>query len=72
MVLGKLDTSSKTRYFADQAETQSTHLTVKLVTQFFAPDYAATGQLLDELVRQLARQGMPVEVFTGQLGYAYG
>ncbi|MEL6131261.1 MAG: glycosyltransferase family 4 protein, partial [Cyanobacteria bacterium J06628_4] len=70
MVIGKLSTSSKTAYFVDQVK--PTQQTVKLVTQFFAPDYAATGQLLDELVRQLARQGMPVEVFTGQPGYAYG
>lgn len=72
MVLGKINTRSraKTAYFFDQIETRSTQQTVKLVTQFFAPDYAATGQLLDELVRQLARQGMPVEVFTGQPAYA--
>ena len=72
MVLGKLDTPSKTAYFVDPAKTRTTQQTVKLVTQFFAPDFAATGQLLDELVRQLAKQGMPVEVFTGQPGYADG
>lgn len=72
MVLGKLDTPSKAAYFVDQSKTVATQQTVKLVTQFFAPDYAATGQLLDELVRQLASQGMPVHVFTGQPGYAYG
>lgn len=71
MVLGNRETVSKTAYF-DLAETQSTQQTIKLITQFFAPDYAATGQLLDELVRELARQGMPIEVFTGQPGYAYG
>ncbi|MEM7063179.1 MAG: glycosyltransferase family 4 protein [Cyanobacteria bacterium P01_B01_bin.77] len=72
MVLGKINTRSraKTAYFVDPIETRSTQQTVKLVTQFFAPDYAATGQLLDELVRQLAHQGMPVEVFTGQPAYA--
>ncbi|MEA5466510.1 glycosyltransferase family 4 protein [Leptothoe sp. PORK10 BA2] len=70
MVLGKLDTPTETAYFVDQAQPRSTQQTVKLITQFFAPDYAATGQLLDELVRQLALQGMAVEVFTGQPGYA--
>ncbi|MBE9068847.1 glycosyltransferase family 4 protein [Leptolyngbya cf. ectocarpi LEGE 11479] len=72
MVLGKINTRSRAKaaYFVDQIETRSTQQTVKLVTQFFAPDYAATGQLLDELVRQLARQGLPVEVFTGQPAYA--
>ncbi|MBT9314594.1 glycosyltransferase family 4 protein [Leptothoe spongobia] len=72
MVLGKRDISSDTAYFVDLAETRSVRQKVKLITQFFAPDYAATGQLLDELVRQLAKQGMPIEVFTGQPGYAYG
>ena len=75
MVLGKLTTPSKTAYFreqTDQVETRISQHTVKLITQFFAPDFAATGQLLDELVRQLAKQGMPVEVFTGQPGYADG
>ena len=72
MVIGKLHTPPKTAYLVDQPQARVTHSTVKLVTQFFAPDYAATGQLLDELMRQLASQGMPVEVFTGQPGYAYG
>ncbi|NEQ49266.1 MAG: glycosyltransferase family 4 protein [Leptolyngbya sp. SIO3F4] len=72
MVLGKRDTASKAAYFVDLAESQLAQQTVKLITQFFAPDYAATGQLLDDLVRELARQGMPTEVFTGQPGYAYG
>lgn len=72
MVLGNRDTASKTAYFVDLAETPSVQQTVKLVTQFFAPDYAATGQLLDELVRHLAKQGVSIEVFTGQPGYAYG
>lgn len=71
MVLGKRDISSNTAYFVDLAETQLARQKVKLITQFFAPDYAATGQLLDELVHQLAKQGMPIEVFTGQPGYAY-
>ncbi|NEZ59943.1 glycosyltransferase family 4 protein [Adonisia turfae] len=72
MVPGKLYPPTQAVSFDDQSGVQSTQQTVKLVTQFFAPDYAATGQLLDELVRQLAKQGMPVEVFTGQPGYAYG
>ena len=72
MVPGKLYQPTETVSCDDQADVRSTQQTVKLITQFFAPDYAATGQLLDELVRQLAKQGMPVEVFTGQPGYAYG
>ena len=45
---------------------------MSVVTQFFPPDYAATGQLIEELVRQLGLQGVDIEVFTGQPGYAYG
>ncbi|ESA38750.1 glycosyltransferase [Leptolyngbya sp. Heron Island J] len=72
MVPGNLYQPTKTVSYDDQTDVRSTQQTVKLITQFFAPDYAATGQLLDELVKQLAKQGIPVEVFTGQPGYAYG
>lgn len=49
------------------------HLPNKLsiITQFYPPDYAATGQLIEELVHQLARLGMQVHIFTGQPGYAF-
>ena len=70
MVIGKQFFT--TALLRPEEAVQTQPQTVKLITQFFAPDYAATGQLLDELVRQLARQGMPVDVFTGQPGYAYG
>lgn len=46
-------------------------LKLSVVTQFFPPDFAATGQLIEELVNQLGRQGVDVKVFTGQPGYAY-
>jgi glycosyltransferase involved in cell wall biosynthesis len=42
-----------------------------VVTQFFPPDFAATGQLVEELARHLALQGVDVDVFTGQPGYAF-
>lgn len=45
------------------------HLTV--ITQFFPPDFAATGQLIEELVRQLEPHNIDVNVFTGQPGYAF-
>jgi glycosyltransferase involved in cell wall biosynthesis len=44
---------------------------LSVVTQFFPPDYAATGQLIEELVRQLGQQGIDIKVFTGQPGYAF-
>lgn len=71
MVLGKLDTSSEIVHVSDQSRLVPSRQKIKLITQFFAPDYAATGQLLDELARQLAQQGTAVEVFTGQPSYAY-
>jgi glycosyltransferase involved in cell wall biosynthesis len=44
---------------------------LSVITQFFPPDYAATGQLIEELVRHLGRLGVDIEVFTGQPGYAF-
>ncbi|MBD2358456.1 glycosyltransferase family 4 protein [Tolypothrix sp. FACHB-123] len=46
-------------------------LQLSVITQFFPPDYAATGQLIEELVRHLGQQGIGVEVFTSQPGYAF-
>ncbi|PMB19334.1 glycosyltransferase family 4 protein [Fischerella thermalis] len=44
---------------------------LSVVTQFFPPDYAATGQLLEELTRELGNLGVDIEVFTSQPGYAF-
>lgn len=44
---------------------------LSIVTQFYPPDYAATGQLIEELALHLGRMGLPVQVFTGQPGYAF-
>lgn len=44
---------------------------VKIITQFYPPDFAATGQLIQELSAQLSNQGIEVDVFTGQPGYAF-
>ena len=46
-------------------------LRVLILNQFFPPDFAATGQLIEELAKQLVQQGLDVEVFTGQPGYAF-
>jgi glycosyltransferase involved in cell wall biosynthesis len=46
-------------------------LNLQIITQFYPPDYAATGQLIQELATQLSGQGMKVRVFTGQPSYAY-
>ena len=42
-----------------------------LVSQFFPPDFAATGQLLDDLTARLAAQGLQVQLLTGMPAYAY-
>lgn len=44
---------------------------LSIITEFFPPDYAATGQLIEELVKQLEKQGVKIKVFTGQPGYAF-
>jgi glycosyltransferase involved in cell wall biosynthesis len=45
-------------------------LKLKIVNQFFPPDYAATGQLIEELAHHLKKYGS-VEVFTSQPSYAF-
>lgn len=42
-----------------------------VITQFFPPDYAPTGQLIDELTQQLSKQNIAIRVFSGQPGYAF-
>lgn len=44
---------------------------LSIITQFYPPDFAATGQLIQELAAQLEQQGIQVHVFTGQPGYAF-
>ena len=47
------------------------HAQLTVLTQFFPPDYAATGQLVEELARSFRQHNIGVNVFTGQPGYAY-
>lgn len=42
-----------------------------IITQFYPPDYAATGQLIHDLVYFLSQKDIQVNVFTSQPGYAY-
>lgn len=44
---------------------------LSIVTQFYPPDYAPTGQLIEELAKNLGQQGFRVSVFSGQPGYAF-
>jgi glycosyltransferase involved in cell wall biosynthesis len=42
-----------------------------VVSQYFPPDFAATGQLLDDLTARLAERGVQVQLLTGMPAYAY-
>lgn len=42
---------------------------VSIITQFYPPDYAATGQLIEELAKQLSQQKIQIQVITGQPAY---
>ncbi|MDX1976144.1 MAG: glycosyltransferase family 4 protein [Pseudanabaenaceae cyanobacterium bins.68] len=42
-----------------------------VITQFYPPDFAATGQLVHELVQALAAEGYQILVYTGMPGYAF-
>jgi glycosyltransferase involved in cell wall biosynthesis len=44
---------------------------VSILTQFYPPDYAATGQLIEELAKCLQEDGLKIQVFTGQPSYAF-
>ncbi|MEB3319778.1 MAG: glycosyltransferase family 4 protein [Cyanobium sp.] len=44
---------------------------ITVVSQFFPPDFAATGQLLDQLTTGLAGDGMQIQVLSGMPAYAY-
>lgn len=44
---------------------------ISIITQFYPPDYAATGQFIHDLAGSLAQEGFEVSVFTGMPGYAF-
>ena len=44
---------------------------VSIFTQFFSPDYAATGQFLDDLTRRIASPHLQFQIFTGMPSYAF-
>ena len=46
-------------------------LRLAIVTQFFPPDYAPTGQLIEELADNLGEYQIKPYIFTGQPGYAF-
>ncbi|MBI96517.1 glycosyltransferase WbuB [bacterium] len=44
---------------------------VTFSTQYFPPDFAATGQLINELTSSLAKEEIQVQIFTGMPSYAF-
>lgn len=44
---------------------------ISIITQFYPPDYAATGQFIYDLATALVQEGFDVSVFTGMPGYAF-
>ena len=56
---------------ANQPKAIAEKFQLLIITQFFPPDYAATGQLIQELAEQLKDNNIRVNVFTGQPGYAF-
>ncbi|WP_052050909.1 hypothetical protein [Leptolyngbya sp. KIOST-1] len=56
---------------APDANADHRPIRLSIVTQFFPPDFAATGQYMDELATHLGQQGFEVQVFTGQPSYAF-
>lgn len=43
---------------------------VLVFNQFYPPDYAATGQFIQELATDLSLKNIKITVFSGQPGYA--
>jgi glycosyltransferase involved in cell wall biosynthesis len=57
-----------TKNMADQEQQKTS---ISIITQFYPPDYAATGQFISDLAQGLAQSGFDVSVFTGMPGYAF-
>ena len=59
--------------YQEQTKLDESNANFKLliITQFFPPDYAATGQLIQELAHNLGQNDIQVNIFTGQPGYVF-
>jgi len=64
-------TTSASQAAKNKLIARSREVRLSIVTQFYPPDFAATGQFVDELAQQLSQDGMDVQVFTGQPSYAF-
>ncbi len=52
-------------------QTRSQLARVTIVSQFYPPDFAATGQFIDQISQGLAARGIQNLVLSGQPGYAF-
>ena len=67
----KLNTRIFARFFR-QYKNKKKRKKISLITQFFPPDYAATGQLLDELTKRISsKYQVNFEIYTGMPFYAF-
>jgi len=46
-------------------------MSLTFITQYFPPDFAPTGQFIEDIAVYLAEKGFNVRVFTSKPGYAY-
>lgn len=70
LVKGNKKLIGSTKY-VDKLFSISNNTRLGVFTQFFPPDYAPTGQLIDELTQHLSDQNIQINVFSGQPGYAF-
>ena len=67
----KLNTRIFARFFR-KYKNKKKRKKISLITQFFPPDYAATGQLLDELTKRISsKYQVNFEIYTGMPFYAF-
>jgi glycosyltransferase involved in cell wall biosynthesis len=57
--------------YSSRVQSQKRPIRLSIITQFYPPDYAATGQLIEELAHRLGEQDIQVQIFTGQPSYAF-
>jgi glycosyltransferase involved in cell wall biosynthesis len=62
---------SKLRHRWQWRVSRSRQPRLSVVSQFFSPDFAATGQLLEDLTNRLSASGLQVQILSGMPAYAY-
>lgn len=63
--------SENTKVNRFNSETNNRSVNLSIITQFYPPDFAATGQFVEEMALNFTQQGMRVKLFTGQPSYAF-